>query len=96
MKNILISGVVIALLTVGMSYALDKQEQHECYKWQAQAVANPAYYFTTWQLEQCSRWDIDLTYNPERHKSYSGGIWRDSEGNITGYSLAEDSFITNK
>ena len=39
---------------------------------------------------------IDCTHiNHNTYNQYNDGVWTDINGNITGYSLTEDSLITN-
>ena len=58
-----LSFFVLALLIffgLGVKYAIERHEQFECYKWQAEANSYPNFYLTQWQAEQCQRWHIKI------------------------------------
>lgn len=39
---------------------LDRQDQADCYKWQAQAKEYPGFYLTKYQADQCRYWNIQV------------------------------------
>lgn len=53
--------VAIALISAVVSYAVDRDEIHECHTWASQAAQYSGYYITQWQKQECDAHRIFVT-----------------------------------
>lgn len=61
MKQLLLTAIMIAGITILFSYGMNKQERIDCNKWNEQSTAYANYYVTEWQVAQCNAHGIHLT-----------------------------------
>lgn len=58
--NKLLIILLLPVIFFGLSAGITKAEKVECNKWQSQSEEFANFTVTDWQVEQCSRYDIEL------------------------------------